>query len=89
MTATQTNLGYVTQIIGPVLELLFHQVICQNIITQFYAKTSDGRIIICEVQQLLGDIKTCRHNVPFMRWARLQQTPSEPTRQIGLCERTG
>ena len=56
MTATQTNTGYVTQIIGPVLDVTFPSGNLPKIYNAINVKSSNG-IIVCEVQQLLGDNK--------------------------------
>jgi F-type H+-transporting ATPase subunit beta len=57
MTATQTNVGYVTQIIGPVLDVTFPSGNLPKIYNAINVTTGDGRTIVCEVQQLLGDNK--------------------------------
>jgi F-type H+-transporting ATPase subunit beta len=56
MTATQTNIGYVTQIIGPVLDVTFPSGNLPKIYNAINVKNGDS-IIVCEVQQLLGDNK--------------------------------
>ena len=56
MTATQTNVGYVTQIIGPVLDVTFPKGNLPKIYNAINVKNGDS-IIVCEVQQLLGDNK--------------------------------
>src|SRR6476659_8188203 len=56
MTTTQTNIGYVTQIIGPVLDVTFPTGNLPSIYNAI--RVMDGeKVIICEVQQLLGDNK--------------------------------
>src|SRR6476620_7464231 len=57
MTATQTNVGYVTQIIGPVLDVTFPSGNLPRIYNAINVTNGDGRTIVCEVQQLLGDNK--------------------------------
>jgi F-type H+/Na+-transporting ATPase subunit beta len=57
MTATQTNTGYVTQIIGPVLDVTFPSGNLPKIYNAISVKKADGSTIVCEVQQLLGDNK--------------------------------
>jgi len=57
MTATQTNIGYVTQIIGPVLDVTFPSGNLPKIYNAIIVSKSDGSKIVCEVQQLLGDNK--------------------------------
>jgi F-type H+-transporting ATPase subunit beta len=56
MTATQTNIGYVTQIIGPVLDVTFPTGNLPSIYNAITVKSGDTTIV-CEVQQLLGDNK--------------------------------
>src|SRR6478735_7390390 len=56
MTKTQTNLGYVTQIIGPVLDVTFPSGNLPKIYNAIIVKNGE-KVIICEVQQLLGDNK--------------------------------
>ncbi|KAG5176217.1 ATPase beta subunit [Tribonema minus] len=56
MTATQTNIGYVSQIIGPVLDVTFPSGNLPKIYNAVNVKNGDS-IIVCEVQQLLGDNK--------------------------------
>jgi F-type H+/Na+-transporting ATPase subunit beta len=57
MTATQTNTGYVTQIIGPVLDVTFPSGNLPKIYNAITVKKADGSTLVCEVQQLLGDNK--------------------------------
>ena len=56
MLETSTKTGYITQIIGPVVDAVFPSgdlpKIYNAIDIQF-----DGKVIVCEVQQLLGDNK--------------------------------
>ena len=56
MTATKTNVGYVTQIIGPVLDVTFPEGTLPSIYNAIRIQDGDN-VIICEVQQLLGDNK--------------------------------
>jgi len=56
MTATQTNIGYVSQIIGPVLDVTFPSGNLPKIYNAVNVKNGDS-VIVCEVQQLLGDNK--------------------------------
>jgi F-type H+-transporting ATPase subunit beta len=56
MTKTQTNLGYVTQIIGPVLDVTFPSGNLPKIYNAVTVKNGES-VIVCEVQQLLGDNK--------------------------------
>src|SRR6476660_9180439 len=56
MKTAKQNLGYVTQIIGPVLDVTFPSGKLPSIYNAI--KVMDGsKVIICEVQQLLGDNK--------------------------------
>jgi len=57
MVKTSTNKGYVTQIIGPVLDIAFPIGTLPAIYTALKIVQEDGSIIIVEVQQLLGDRK--------------------------------
>ena len=57
MVKTSTNKGYVTQIIGPVLDIAFPSGTLPAIYTALKIVQEDGSIIIVEVQQLLGDRK--------------------------------
>jgi F-type H+/Na+-transporting ATPase subunit beta len=56
MTTTQKNLGYVTQVIGPVLDVVFPAGNLPKIYNAIAIK-NENNSIICEVQQLLGDNK--------------------------------
>jgi F-type H+/Na+-transporting ATPase subunit beta len=56
MTKTQTNIGYVTQIIGPVLDVTFPSGNLPKIYNAITVKNGES-VIVCEVQQLLGDNK--------------------------------
>jgi F-type H+-transporting ATPase subunit beta len=57
MVKISTNKGYVTQIIGPVLDIAFPSGTLPAIYTALKIIQEDGSIIIVEVQQLLGDRK--------------------------------
>ncbi len=57
MVKTNLNKGYVTQIIGPVLDIAFPSGTLPAIYTALKIVQEDGSIIIVEVQQLLGDRK--------------------------------
>ena len=56
-TTTQQNIGYVTQIIGPVLDIKFSEGNLPAIYTAIKITGADGMDNIAEVQQLLGDNK--------------------------------
>jgi len=56
-TSTQQNIGYVTQIIGPVLDIRFSEGNLPAIYTAIKIVLADGTDNIVEVQQLLGDNK--------------------------------
>jgi F-type H+-transporting ATPase subunit beta len=56
MVKTELSKGYVTQIIGPVLDIKFPDGNLPAIYSAIKIKTNDGDIIV-EVQQLLGDNK--------------------------------
>jgi len=56
-TSTQQNIGKVTQIIGPVLDIQFSEGNLPPIYTAIKITGSDGTDNIAEVQQLLGDNK--------------------------------
>jgi F-type H+-transporting ATPase subunit beta len=57
MVKTNLNKGYVTQIIGPVLDIQFSQGCLPPIYSAIEIKLEDGTSTIVEVQQLLGDNK--------------------------------
>ena len=57
MVKTNLNKGYVTQIIGPVLDIAFPEGNLPPIYTAIEIKLEDGSSTIVEVQQLLGDNK--------------------------------
>jgi F-type H+/Na+-transporting ATPase subunit beta len=56
MQTTSTDLGYVTQIIGPVLDVVFPSGNLPKIYNAINVLNKEN-IIVCEVQQLLGDNK--------------------------------
>ena len=55
-TANETNVntGYITQVIGPVIDAVFSSGILPKIYNALEVEGKEG-VIICEVQQLLGD----------------------------------
>lgn len=57
MLITDESTGYVTQIIGPVLDITFPSGALPSIYTAIKITTDDGAETIVEVQQLLGDNK--------------------------------
>jgi len=57
MVKTSTNKGYVTQIIGPVLDIEFPSGDLPPIYSAIKIETADGLGNVVEVQQLLGDNK--------------------------------
>ena len=57
MVKTENNQGYVTQIIGPVLDIVFPSGTLPAIYSAIKIETADGIGNIVEVQQLLGDNK--------------------------------
>ena len=57
MVETITNKGYVTQIIGPVLDIVFPSGNLPPIYSAIKIETADGIGNVVEVQQLLGDNK--------------------------------
>ena len=57
MVKTNLNKGYVTQIIGPVLDIEFPAGNLPPIYTAIKIPLEDGTVTIVEVQQLLGDNK--------------------------------
>jgi len=57
MVKTNLNKGYVTQIIGPVLDIAFPEGTLPPIYSAIEISLSDGTSTIVEVQQLLGDNK--------------------------------
>ena len=57
MVKTSVNKGYVTQIIGPVLDIEFSDGNLPPIYSAIKIETGDGLGNIVEVQQLLGDNK--------------------------------
>ena len=57
MVKTEKNIGFVTQIIGPVLDIVFPDGSLPPIYSAIEIETADGIGNIVEVQQLLGDNK--------------------------------
>ena len=57
MVQTELNTGYVTQIIGPVLDIEFSDGTLPPIYSAIKIELEDGTATIVEVQQLLGDNK--------------------------------
>jgi len=57
MVKTEKNIGFVTQIIGPVLDIEFPSGTLPSIYSAIKIETEDGFGNIVEVQQLLGDNK--------------------------------
>ena len=57
MVKTNLNKGYVTQIIGPVLDIQFSNGNLPPIYSAIKIDLEDGTSTIVEVQQLLGDNK--------------------------------
>ena len=55
MVKTNLNKGYVTQIIGPVLDIAFTEGVLPPIYSALKIELADGSSTIVEVQQLLGD----------------------------------
>jgi len=56
MLETKTNIGYITQIIGPVLDVVFPAGELPKIYNAITVTTTT-KVVTCEVQQLLGDNK--------------------------------
>jgi len=57
MLEVNANAGSVTQIIGPVLDIEFPDGKLPKVYNAISVKTESGAIVVCEVQQLLGDNK--------------------------------
>ena len=57
MLEVSTNVGSVTQIIGPVLDIEFASGNLPKVYNAIDIKMDSGEIVVCEVQQLLGDNK--------------------------------
>ena len=57
MLEVSTNVGNVTQIIGPVLDIEFTSGKLPKVYNAIEVTLSSGAIVVCEVQQLLGDNK--------------------------------
>ena len=56
MLETSTKTGYITQIIGPVVDAVFPSGDLPKIYNAIDI-AFEGKVIVCEVQQLLGDNK--------------------------------
>jgi F-type H+-transporting ATPase subunit beta len=57
MLEVSTNVGSVTQIIGPVLDIEFSSGKLPKVYNAIDITMASGEIVVCEVQQLLGDNK--------------------------------
>jgi len=57
MLEVNTSAGSVTQIIGPVLDIEFSSGQLPKVYNAINVTSEDGSVIVCEVQQLLGDNK--------------------------------
>lgn len=57
MLEVNTNVGCVTQIIGPVLDIEFSSGKLPKVYNAISITKEDGNTVVCEVQQLLGDNK--------------------------------
>jgi F-type H+-transporting ATPase subunit beta len=57
MLKVSASIGAVTQIIGPVLDIEFQAGKLPKVYNAIEITTDDGTIVVCEVQQLLGDNK--------------------------------
>jgi len=57
MLEVSTNVGNVTQIIGPVLDIEFTSGKLPKVYNAIEVTLSSGAVVVCEVQQLLGDNK--------------------------------
>jgi F-type H+-transporting ATPase subunit beta len=57
MLEVSTNVGSVTQIIGPVLDIEFASGNLPKVYNAIDIKMESGDVVVCEVQQLLGDNK--------------------------------
>ena len=68
MVKTNLNKGYVTQIIGPVLDIQFSEGNLPPIYSAIKIELEDGTSTIVEVQQLLGDNKSTSSINAFNRW---------------------
>ena len=75
MVKTENNQGYVTQIIGPVLDIEFPSGTLPAIYSAIEIETADGIGNIVEVQQLLGDNKV---RAVSMRSADLNRNAAMP-----------
>ena len=57
MLDVNTSVGCVTQIIGPVLDIEFPSGKLPKVYNAITITKEDGKVVVCEVQQLLGDNK--------------------------------
>jgi F-type H+-transporting ATPase subunit beta len=57
MLEVSTSVGSVTQIIGPVLDIEFASGNLPKVYNAIDIKMESGDVVVCEVQQLLGDNK--------------------------------
>ena len=57
MLEVSTNVGNVTQIIGPVLDIEFTSGKLPKVYNAIDITMASGAVVVCEVQQLLGDNK--------------------------------
>jgi F-type H+-transporting ATPase subunit beta len=57
MLEVSTNVGRVTQIIGPVLDIVFESGNLPKVYNAIDITLESGAVVVCEVQQLLGDNK--------------------------------
>jgi len=87
MVKTNLNLGYVTQIIGPVLDISFSEGNLPPIYSALKIAVSDGTETIVEVQQLLGDNKvravSMRSTDGLKRGAKVEDLGSPITVPVG------
>ena len=49
------NIGKVVQVIGPVVDIKFANDELPNIFNAIHIKMDDGKILVCEVEQHVGD----------------------------------
>jgi F-type H+-transporting ATPase subunit beta len=87
MVKTNLNVGYVTQIIGPVLDISFSEGNLPPIYSALKIAVSDGTETIVEVQQLLGDNKvravSMRSTDGLKRGAKVEDLGSPITVPVG------
>ena len=57
MFEVNTQQGFVTQVIGPVLDIEFPTGLLPKIYNAISVTNTSGSVVVCEVQQLLGDNK--------------------------------